>query len=120
MSITSYAAGRRFRDAIPDGDNFRLRFMDGLEIEVAWDSGGPEVKRVEHGVITQETVIAPQFRYVTGKTVREVLTDGTKLILAFTDGHELRSDFKRAPEVCGVDVRLALPAPAPLFGAAGL
>lgn len=109
-SITSLAAGRIFRDAVPDGDDFRLRFADGLEIRVAWASNGPEVKDFRFGVITGETVLHPQFRYVAGKTVKHVLTDGTQLTLVFIDGHELRSDFKRAPHVEAVDVRIPLPA----------
>lgn len=109
MSINAYAAGRRFWDAIPDGDDFRLRFMDGLEIVVAWGSSGPEVKNTFLNVITAERVLNPQFQYVSGKTVKQVLTDGKNLILQFTDGHELRSDFKRAqPEVRAVDVKIKL------------
>lgn len=118
-SINSLAAGRIFSDAIPDGDDFRLRFADGLEITVAWASDGPEVKSFMFGVVTTEQALHPQFRYVTGKTVDQVLTDGKQLILAFTDGHELRSDFRRAPKVEGVDVRIRVPAPPPLFAEAG-
>lgn len=109
MSINAHAAGRRFWDAIADGDDFRLRFMDGVEIVVAWASSGPEVKDVFHNVITADRALNPQFQYVSGKTVKQVLTDGKDLILQFTDGHELRSDFKRAqPEVRAVDAKIAL------------
>lgn len=119
VTIHQLAAGRAFRDAIPDGDDFRLRFMDGLELVCAWASDGPEVKLINQGVITTEQVLHPQFQYVTGKVVRQVLTDGRQLILSFSDGHELRSDFRQAPAVRAVDVRVALPPPPPLFGGSG-
>lgn len=109
MSINAYATGRRFWDAIPDGDDFRLRFTDGMEIVVAWASTGPEVKDKFLNIVTAERVLNPQFQYVSGKTVKQVLTDGSNLILQFTDGHELRSDFKRRqPEVRAVDVKIKL------------
>ena len=106
------------RDAIPDGDDFRLRFADGLEIVCAWGDHGPEVKYCTHNVLTAETDLHPQFRYVTGKTVRQILTDGRKLIVQFTDGHELRSSFRTAPEVEAVDVKIVLPTPIPCQGQA--
>lgn len=120
VTITQLAVGRAFRDAIPDGDDFRLRFTDGLEILCAWASSGPEVKVVNQGVITAEQALHPQFRYVAGKVVRQVLTDGTKLVIAFSDGHELRSDFRRQPTVRGVDVRVAIESPLAAVGVVGL
>ena len=108
MSINALASGRTFWDAIPDGDDFRLRFTDGVEIVCAWASSGPEVKATHFNVITKDRAIHPQFRHVCGKVVRQVLTDGHKLILQFMDGHELRSDFRRAPQVEGVDVKVML------------
>jgi hypothetical protein len=111
MSINAIAAGRTFWDAIPDGDDFRLRFTDGVEIVCAWGSQGPEVKATHFGVITKDRSIHPQFQYVSGKLVRQVLTDGKKLIIQFSDGHELRSDFKRGPKVEAVDVRMKLTEP---------
>jgi hypothetical protein len=110
MSINAYAAGRQFWDAIPDGDDFRLRFMDGLEIVVSWASSGPEVKDTFQNVVTADRVMHPQFQYVCGKTVKQVLTDGKALVLQFTDGHELRSDFTRAPAVRAVDAKVKLTA----------
>ena len=118
MSINALAAGRVFVDAVPDGDDFRLRFSDGLEIVVAWASSGPEVKAFAQHIITSERALHPQFQYVSGKTVQQVLTDGRRLILQFTDGHELRSDFRRGPEVRAVDARVRLTA-ANAIGAAG-
>ena len=109
MKINDLARGRVFRDAIPDGDDFRLRFMDGLEIVCSWASSGPEVKRFAFNVITDERDLHPQFRYVTGKVVAAVLTDGQKLLIEFTDGHTLRSSFATAPRVEGVDVRVRIP-----------
>lgn len=119
MKISQLAAGRVFHDAIPDGDDFRLRFEDGLEIVCAWASEGPEVKSHAFNVLSAERVLHPQFRYVAGKTVQAVLTDGTELLIEFTDGHVLRSDFKAAPRVAGVDVKVRLPDPGPMFAAAG-
>lgn len=109
MKINDLAAGRRLRDAIPDGDDFRLRFLDGLEIVCAWGSQGPEVKRYAFNVISDETDLHPRFRYVTGKTIKQVLTDGQKLLLEFTDGHTLRSSFRAKPAVDAVDVKVVLP-----------
>lgn len=112
MSITAHAKGRRLRDVVQDGGDFRLRFMDGLEVVCAWGSAGPEVKAFAHGVITQDMAIHPQFAYVSGKTVEAVWTDGSLLIIEFTDGHSLRSSFGRSgPEVEGVDVRVHVPSP---------
>lgn len=112
MSIHKECKGRVFRDAIPDGQDFRLRFMDGFELVCAWGSNGPEAKAYAQGVITQEMVIHPQFRYVSGKTVKAVLTDGEQLLIDFTDGHRLRSSFGRSgPEVEGVDVNVLVPSP---------
>lgn len=109
MSIHRLAAGRVFHDAIPDGDEFLLRFTDGLEIRCAWASSGPEVKSFQFGVITAEKVMNPQMAYVRGKTVQQVLTNGTELFIDFTDGHRLRSDFRgRAPAVKGVDVKVKI------------
>lgn len=119
MSINALAAGRVFFDAVPDGDDFRLRFADGLEIVVAWASSGPEVKAFAQHIITSERALHPQFQYVSGKTVKQVLTDGRKLILQFTDGHELRSDFRRAPAVEAVDARVRLSSKT-LIGSAGM
>jgi hypothetical protein len=110
MSINVYAAGRRFWDAIPDGDDFRLRFMDGLEIVVSWASSGPEVNDTCQNVVTADRFMHPQFQYVCGKTVKQVLTDGKALILQFTDGHVLRSDFRRSPEVRAVDAKVKISA----------
>lgn len=121
MSIHAHAKGRVFRDAIPDGDDFRLRFMDGLELVCAWGSGGPEIKAFAHNVLTADMAIHPQFRYVSGKTVHQVLTDGEKLIIDFTDGHSLRSSFgRRGPVVEGVDVKVACPSPIAALAAAGM
>lgn len=117
MKIHDLAVGRVFRDAIPDGDDFRLRFADGLEIVCAWGDAGPEVKSHRFGVITLDQALHPQFRYVTGKTVQAVYTDGQQLMIEFTDGHTLRSDFRTAPAVRGVDVAVKIPG-AELFGQA--
>lgn len=110
-TISSLSKGRIFHDAIPDGQDFILRFRDGREITVAWASDGPEVKGWMHrtnpnpfGLDMQ--VIPDQFRYVSGKQVKEILTDGKQLVIVFTDGHELRSDFKAAPKVVAVDAKV--------------
>lgn len=108
MSIHAIAKGRTFWDAIPDGDDFRLRFTDGVEIVCAWASDGPEVKATHFGVITKDRAMHPQFRHVCGKVVHQIMTDGKKLIVRFIDGHELRSDFRRAPQVEAVDVKVRL------------
>ena len=110
MKINDLAAGRRLRDVIPDGDDFRLRFLDGLEVVCVWGSSGPEVKAYAFNVISSETDLHPQFRYVTGKTVKQVLTDGQSLLIEFTDGHTLRSSFRGSrPTVDAVDVKVVLP-----------
>jgi hypothetical protein len=120
LSIHKLCLGRIFRDAVQDGDYFRLRFMDGFELVCAWDSSGPEVKAHAQGVVTAEMAIHPQFRYVSGKTVRAILTDGEKLIIEFTDGHALRSSFGRGgPRVEGVDVRVTMPSPIAALASAG-
>jgi hypothetical protein len=119
VRIHALAAGRVLHDVIPDGQDFRMRFTDGLELVCAWGSAGPELKHVEHEVFTVERYLHPQFRYVTGKTVRAVLTDGKKLLIEFTDGHTLRSDFSTKPIVAGVDVKFVLPAPCESISAAG-
>jgi hypothetical protein len=119
VRIHALAAGRVLHDVIPDGQNFRMRFTDGLELVCAWGSAGPELKDVQHEIFTAERDLHPQFRYVTGKTVRAVLTDGQKLLIEFTDGHTLRSSFRGAPVVDGIDVKFVLPAPCESISAAG-
>lgn len=109
MKITQLAAGRRFADAIPDGECFRLRFLDGFEIQCAWGSQGPEVRAYAQGIISSEVAMHPQFQYVRGKTVNKLTTNGQSLIIHFTDGHELRSSFRGTePKVEGVDVKVTL------------
>lgn len=107
-SITQLCAGKRFFDAIPDGDDFRLRFEDGVEIKIAWESDGPKTIGIAHGIITTERALHSQFRYVTGKVVEAVYTDGNKLVVRFTDGHELRSSFRAKPTVDAIDVKIKL------------
>lgn len=122
MNIHNLCKGRVFRDAIQDGQDFRLRFMDGFELVVAWGNDGPEPKAFAHGIVTAEMLIHPQFRYVSGKTVAAVYTDakGEKLIIRFTDGHELRSSFGRSgPQVDGVDVKVPIQSPPPALIKAG-
>lgn len=119
MSINALAKGRQFRDAVSDGQRFRLRFMDGFEIVCAWGDDGPEAIAYAQGIISADMDLHPQFRHVCGKTVAQVLTDGEKLLIEFTDGHTLRSSFRTSgPAVDGVDVAIKLKFPA-LFGAAG-
>lgn len=119
MSINALAQGRRFRDAVADGQRFRLRFMDGFEIVCAWGDKGPEAVAYAQGLLTADMDMHPQFRHVCGKTVAQVLTDGEKLLIEFTDGHTLRSSFRSSsPQVEGVDVKVKLKFPA-LYGAAG-
>lgn len=118
LRISDLAVGEVFHDAIPQGDDFVLRFQSGLEILVAWASSGPEVKDwTNRGMALRDLTtggmhkpegLHPQFQYVTGKTVELVLTDGRDLILRFTDGHELRSSFRRQPEAVAVDARIIL------------
>lgn len=122
-TITALAKGRIFHDAIPDGQDFILRFRDGREITVAWGSEGPEVKSWIHraGINpfgTDYQVIPDQFRYVSGKKVEGVFTDGQQLVITFTDGHELRSDFKAAPKVVAVDAKVYL-GQKPIIGVSG-
>lgn len=111
MKITTLVTGRRFADAIPDGQNFRLRFMDGFEVLCTWGDDGPEAIGYASGVITAETILHQQFQYVRNKMVDKVMTNGETLIICFTDGHELRSRFSGGGvTVEGIDakVRLAL------------
>lgn len=119
MRIHDLAVGRAIRDVIPDGERFRIRFLDGLEVTVEWASSGPEIVTFATGVVTSETDLHPQFRYIIGKVVKAVWTDGTQLLIEFTDGHCLRSDFKTSPKVEGVDVHIVLPLPVESIGAAG-
>lgn len=107
--IHKLCKGRVFRDAVQDGQRFRLRFMDGYEVVCAWGDKGPEAVADAQGIITQEMDIHPQFRYVSGKTVARILTDGERLMIEFTDGHCLRSSFGRSgPKVDGVDVKVPI------------
>lgn len=112
-SIHKLAVGRVFGDAIPDGQDFRLRFLDGYEIVCAWGDAGPEAKADAQGIVTNDICLHPQFQYVRGKTVRAVLYDSMrqKLIVEFTDGHQLRSGFGHAPTIEAVDVKVRLPNP---------
>lgn len=106
QTITSLACGREFHDAIPDGEDFLLRFKCGLEIRCTWDSSGPVVKSYCFGVDDITLHMNKQFHYVSGKIVRYCVTDGRQLSIVFSDGHELRSDFKQAPELVAVDVKV--------------
>lgn len=122
MKIHQLCKGRVFRDAMQDGEDFRLRFMDGFELVCAWGDTGPEPKACAQGIVTNEMAIHPQFRYVCGKTVKAVLTNaaGDQLILEFTDGHSLRSSFgRRGPQVDGVDVKVQVPSPIAAIALAG-
>lgn len=105
-SITSLIRGRSFADAIPDGDAFRLRFHDGYEVKIVWDSSGPVPIGEAFGIITSDRALHPQFNYVSGKVVKCATTDGKTLNIEFTDGHALRSSFVSAPEVQGIDVKV--------------
>lgn len=114
-TINSLAKGQKFFDAVPCGqEDFLLRFLSGLEVQVAWSSQGPEVKDHRYIVagVLGERALQPQFQYVSGKTVSQVLTDGRQLIISFTDGHELRSDFRRSgPVPVAVDAKVRLLSP---------
>lgn len=107
--IHKLCKGRVFRDAVKDGERFRLRFMDGYELQIAWGDKGPEAVAEAQGIITTDMDMHPQFRHVCGKVVKRIMTDGQQLMIYFTDGHCLRSSFGRSgPEVKGVDVSIPI------------
>lgn len=101
--IHDHCKGRAFRDCIPEHQRVRLQFEDGYEVDVDWSSSGPELRDARQCIITNEYALPTQFRYVQGKIVKHVVTDGARLYLAFTDGHELVIRWERDPDARGVN-----------------
>ena len=125
MLINSVAAGRLLRDIVPYHDEIGIRFQDGIEARVAWDSQGPELKSIEQNIITDEVCMEKRFRFCIGKRIASTATeyadgpDGRRLHIQFEDGHVIVVSFRRQPEVRKVDVKVPIPFPAALIATAG-
>lgn len=109
MRLNAACSGRVFHDCIEQNGDLVLRFRDGRNAVAAWGVDGPELKSLEYGLAPDTVDMHPQFGYVSGKTVRAVLTDGERLRVEFTDDHSFRIGMpKSAPIPEGVDVTLTL------------
>jgi hypothetical protein len=107
--IHDHCKGRQFQDCIPKHQRVCLQFADGYEVEVDWDKG-PELRDARQTlVLTNERAMPSQFGYVRGKTVKHVVTDGERLYLAFTDGHELVIRWEREPDVRAINCTVVMP-----------
>lgn len=105
--IHDHVKGRVFKDCIARHQRVCLQFEDGYEVEVDWDSSGPELRTATQTlVLSNERAMPTQFAYVVGKTVRQVVTDGARLYLCFTDGHELVFRWEREPDARAVNVTI--------------
>ena len=103
--IHNAAKGRVFRDCIARHQRVVLCFEDGTEIEVDWASSGPELySTTRRLVLSDEYAMPSEFRRVSGKTVKHVVTDGARLYLAFTDGHELVFRWEGEPDARAINV----------------
>lgn len=118
--ITPLVAGRALHDIYSGNGKLYLRMKDGRTIRCAWGDHGPELVDVVQLLPPTDQALEPRFQYVSGKTVKHVLTDGERMLVVFTDGHELQVNHERPdPEGDAVHVRIMLPAPPPLFADAG-
>jgi hypothetical protein len=102
--IHDHCKGRQFKDCIPEHQRVRLQFEDGYEVDVDWDTPGPELREARQTlIITNEYAMPSRFGYVRGKVVKHVVTDGARLYLAFTDGHELVIRWEKTPDARAVN-----------------
>lgn len=117
--ITPHVAGSVLHDVYSGNGRLYLRMKDGKTVRCAWGDAGPELIDVVQLLPPTDQALEPRFRYVSGKTIRHVLTDGDRMLLVFTDGHELQVNHQKAdPESDAVHVRVKVPAPPPLFAEA--
>jgi hypothetical protein len=108
--IHDHCKGRRFQDCVPEHQRVRLQFDDGYEVDVDWSTAGPELREArQHLILTNERAMPSQFGYVRGKEVKHVVTDGERLYLAFTDGHELVIRWERDPDVRAINCTVVMP-----------
>ncbi len=108
-------------DVVAIHDGLLLRCTDGLEIEIAFASDGPELKAFRAHVITFEKTMPAAFDFMRGKPLDCVYwrKDLAHFHIIAQDGHALRFDWKSGqPEARGVDVHVNVP-PAPAFAEAG-
>src|SRR5688572_4132697 len=121
MLVNPIAAGRVLRDVVNYHDEIGLRFMDGIEARVAWGDTGPELKSIEHNILTEEVCMPERFRFCIGKRIRSTSTEisdqpgGRRLHLQFDDDHVIVISFALQPEVRKVDVSVRIELP-PLLG----
>lgn len=109
--IHDHCKGRRFADCIPEHQRVRLCFEDGYEVDVDWAVNGPELRDARQRlVLTNEYAMPTQLAYVRGKVVKHVATDGARLYLAFTDGHELVIRWEGEPDARSVNCTIVVPA----------
>lgn len=117
--ITPHVAGGVLHDVYSGNGRLYLRMRDGKTVRCAWGDHGPELIDVLQLLPPTDQALEPRFQYVSGKTIRHVLTDGEKMLIAFTDGHELQVTHQKPdPEGDAVHVRIKVPAPPPLFAEA--
>ena len=108
--IHDHCKGRQFADCVPEHQRVRLLFADGYEVEVDWAVNGPELRDARQRLIlTDERALPSQFGYVRGKTVKHVVTDGARLYLCFTDGHELVIRWESEPDARAVNCSVVMP-----------
>ena len=118
--IHDHCKGRRFEDCIPHSQRVTLVFDDAYEVDVDWASDGPELRDARQRlVLTNELAMPTQFGYVRGKTVKHVVTDGARLYLAFTDGHELVIRWEGEPDARAVNCSIVMPSVSLLGEACG-
>lgn len=117
--ITPHVAGCVLHDVYSGNGKLYLRMKDGKTVRCAWGDDGPELVDVLQLLPPTDQALEPRFRYVSGKTIRNVVTDGMRMLICFTDGHELQVNHVKAdPDSDAVHVRVKVPAPPPLFAEA--
>lgn len=117
--ITPHVRGQVLHDIYSGNGRLYLRMKSGKTVRCAWGDHGPELIDVVQLLPPTDQALEARFQYVSGKIIRNVLTDGEKMLIAFTDGHELQVNHRKAdPEGDAVHVRVQVPAPPPLFGEA--
>jgi hypothetical protein len=108
VTIQSLLIGRRFGDCIPAHQRITVRCTDGFEVDVDWASSGPEVRASRQGLVVPDRVLDPKFAYVCGKVIKRCLTNGSNLLIGFTDGHELAIAWDGIPDARAINVSVGL------------
>ena len=84
--ITPHVRGQVLHDIYSGNGRLYLRMKNGKTVRCAWGDHGPELIDVVQLLPPTDQALEARFQYVSGKTIRNILTDGEKMLIAFTDG----------------------------------